>query len=1039
MTPEKYRKLKPLVDQALDTPPPLRADFILKVRLMDEELGRELESLVEYHSAEFREGASNECGSNESKPDDKTRSIDAPLVRFDDFFRSEKHAFATDEVILDRFRIVRFIDGGGMGEVYEAEDMLLGRIAIKTIRADLGGRPEILARFRQEVQMARKVANPGVCRIHELFPFPAEKKAGVAAILTMEFLEGITLAARIKRDGVLSFAEAGSIAVQLCAAVQAIHDAGVIHRDIKSRNIMLTPRNGATQVVVMDLGLAGKSAKESDSDTGLTRPDHVMGTPGHIDPQLRRGVQASPAGDIFALGVVLYHMMTGEIPPEVQVDRPAPRASLLRTDLPKVWDEVIARCLEYQREKRYQSGGEVAAALGGGTSDWRAPLFTLRQAAIVVFSLSALVAAAVVWRERMNASPRLPPEALALYQKGIADNAAGAWFAATKALGEAARLAPQAPQVHARLAEAWVGLEMPEKASEEMLLARRLNTSRLSRIDRLQIEAIDLSITREFAAASAKYEEMERAEPNSAEVEVDLGRAYENADRPDDAIRSYRLAAEGKEHNPAAWLRLAALYARQSNNVKSTEAFAQADRIYQLTSNLEGLTEVALQEGIAANSGGQLSAGATFLSKALDTARLAGNLQEEINATLRLSTNAYLAGDSAEAARYAREALDTARSHGLDSMAIRGLVNLGNAFRRKQDFAQSEEYYRDALDLARRTRSSHLAALSLSSLAALHDQTHQSADAVREAQEALTFYQINRYAKESLQCLTVIARAKRDSGDYDGALTSFRSILAMAERSQDRSQLALAHESVGTMLFREDRYPEALAEYRKSLEFAADAEHAGYASLECGNTLWRLGQYSEADIMFARADTSAQVFPPLKRLLSYGRAAMLLSQDRFEEAAGAARAALAADLSRTPGIRNQFERVLGLALVGIGRKDEGVRKCVEARTRIVSDQEIDDIPEAGVAVLESLVTAGENQSALRVFHEIEPSLAAYPELLWRAQTLISRATGQYKDAARESLLKLSQMWGESAYTTYLTRPDVVRLLQTFSGVVSAAK
>ena len=111
--------------------------------------------------------------SHTNQPGDETRTMDTPLVRFNNLFFSEAPSFAPGELLLDRFRIVRFIGRGGMGEVYEAEDPQLGRIALKTIRTDLAGNPNVLARFRQEVQLARKVTSPNVCRIHDLFLLPA--------------------------------------------------------------------------------------------------------------------------------------------------------------------------------------------------------------------------------------------------------------------------------------------------------------------------------------------------------------------------------------------------------------------------------------------------------------------------------------------------------------------------------------------------------------------------------------------------------------------------------------------------------------------------------------------------------------------------------------------------------------------------------------------------------------------------------------------------------------------------------------------------
>jgi serine/threonine protein kinase/tetratricopeptide (TPR) repeat protein len=358
MTPDKYRRLKPLFEQALDTPPERRSEFILKIRMADEELGRELESLVHSHS---------ESG------DAETRSMDMPLVRFQNFYSPEAPSFAPNELLLDRFRIVRFVGRGGMGEVYEAEDLQLGRIALKTIRTDLAGKLRALARFRQEVQLARKVTSTSVCRIHELFPLPPGDPSGAAAFLTMEFLEGDTLCDRIAREGALPLPEAESIALQLCAAVQAIHDAGVIHRDIKSRNVMLVPRNGATQVVVMDLGLARDSASVPDAEAGLTVPGAIMGTPEYMAPEQFAGAQATPATDVYALGVLLYEIATGKRPFQASTPMAAavlrakrtPSASSMREKLPRRWDGVISRCLEYEPELRYRSAIEVADALRG--------------------------------------------------------------------------------------------------------------------------------------------------------------------------------------------------------------------------------------------------------------------------------------------------------------------------------------------------------------------------------------------------------------------------------------------------------------------------------------------------------------------------------------------------------------------------------------------------------------------------------------------------------------------------------------------------
>ena len=356
MTPEKYQRLRELLEQALDASPGQRTAFIRNINAADPELARELESLLRSHT--------NPCG-------DETRTMDMPLVRFNNLFFSEAPSFAPGELLLERFRIVRFIGRGGMGEVYEADDLQLGSVALKTIRTDLADNPNMLARFRQEVQLARKVTSPNVCRIHDLFSLPAGNWRDAAAFLTMEFLEGVTLADQIDSHGGLAFPEAERTALELCAALQAIHEAGVIHRDIKGRNVMLAPRRGLTQAVVMDLGLARESAPTRTGEAGLTRPGAIMGTPQYMAPEQFRGLRATPATDIYALGVLLYEIATGKHPFQGstplaaalgRAQRPAPASSEGR-NIPRRWDDVINRCLEYDPDLRYQSANEVAESL----------------------------------------------------------------------------------------------------------------------------------------------------------------------------------------------------------------------------------------------------------------------------------------------------------------------------------------------------------------------------------------------------------------------------------------------------------------------------------------------------------------------------------------------------------------------------------------------------------------------------------------------------------------------------------------------------
>ena len=192
-------------------------------------------------------------------------------------------AFAPGQVLADRYRIVRFIAQGGMGEVYEAEDRELGeRVALKTIRPEVAGQEGTLERFKREVQLARKVTHPNVCRLFDLGVHRIGGPDGETIevrYLTMELLEGETLAQRIKRVGRMSTAQALPVVRQMAAALGTAHDAGIVHRDFKSSNVMLVAGREGERAVVTDFGLAHGIAEAASLEASLTATGSSLGTP----------------------------------------------------------------------------------------------------------------------------------------------------------------------------------------------------------------------------------------------------------------------------------------------------------------------------------------------------------------------------------------------------------------------------------------------------------------------------------------------------------------------------------------------------------------------------------------------------------------------------------------------------------------------------------------------------------------------------------------------------------------------------------------
>ncbi len=361
MNPERWKRLKSIFEGALEHGNP--QSYIAEVCGDDAALKEEAYRLFKHHGA---------AETYLESPLIDTRKL-LPLAL-------ERRTFRPDEVVLGRFRIVAFLGRGGMGEVYEAVDESIGvHVALKTIRMELTFDDGLHSRFRKEVQFARQVTHPNVCRIYDLFHFempPAEEgePARSGSFLTMELLNGETLLRRIRREGRIPLNDALEIARQMTEAMTAAHRVGIVHRDFKSANVLLTSCEGKTHVAVTDFGLASSpSISDSGADAAGASGEAVLaGTPAYMAPEQLTGGSISPATDVYALGVVLYEMVTGVRPfPEgamlaemmQRVREPAPSPRLHVPDLDPRWERTILKCLERAPEDRWQTAAEVFEAL----------------------------------------------------------------------------------------------------------------------------------------------------------------------------------------------------------------------------------------------------------------------------------------------------------------------------------------------------------------------------------------------------------------------------------------------------------------------------------------------------------------------------------------------------------------------------------------------------------------------------------------------------------------------------------------------------
>jgi len=287
---------------------------------------------------------------------------------------SQEPCFRPGDVLLERFCVRALLARGGMGEVYDVRDVALGaRVALKTLRASVLGNPLARAQFRREVLLARRVTHTNVCRLFEFFLCGAGRPSPLA-FLTMELLEGPTLSEHLAREGPVGGPDTLPLVRQMVAGLAAAHREGVVHRDFKSSNIMLVrASDGARRVVVTDFGLACGVRPGETSDwpprTGM------VGSPLYMAPEQVTGAPVSPATDVYALGVVLYEMVTGSVPfladslVESALQRlrqPAEAPSRRRPGLSSRWERAILRCLERDPRRRFEKVQDVLQALGPG-------------------------------------------------------------------------------------------------------------------------------------------------------------------------------------------------------------------------------------------------------------------------------------------------------------------------------------------------------------------------------------------------------------------------------------------------------------------------------------------------------------------------------------------------------------------------------------------------------------------------------------------------------------------------------------------------
>ncbi len=1056
MTPERWQQIDNLLQAVIERPLAEREALLAKACSEDKSLRQAVESLLS-----FQEIAES--------------FLERPaLEEAAELFSESQTEFMAGQMI-GSYRIEGWLGSGGMGEVYLAEDTKLDRkVAIKFLPTYLEEDEFAKKRLIREAKAAAQLDHPNICAVYEV------KEEANLNFIVMQYVAGGTLDDRIKSQA-LQLSEALDICIQVVEALAEAHSSGIIHRDIKPGNIMITSRG---QVKVLDFGLAkvvgwarGEQV-DGKRQSLLSRPGERPGTPPYMSPEQAKGDTVDARSDLFAVGVILYECVAGSRPFSGKTEREIlsqvihfspPPPSKLNLNVPLELDRIVIKALAKNPDGRYQSAGDLLEdlrALRVGQEPKPPPIEpdpstilatlskALRQPAVYLSATGVITGSVLlayfIALPRLYAAPyRASPEAIHWYDKGTMALRNGANYEASKALLQAVTTDDKFALAHARLAEAYTELDYSDKAKDEIIRAQSLARELpMPQSDALYLRAVTSTVLRDFAPAVESYQQITRQAPDQekANVYLDLGRAYEKNDELEKARESYQEATKLAPQEAAPFLRLGVVCGELQDYACAAEAFPRAESLYQAHSNLEGVTEVLYQRGFLLLDEVKPPKAREQLENALQMTKTTGNLYQEIRILQALSNASALEGYTAKAKEQATEANQLARDNGIENLVTSGLIWLGNSFLLRGDYDDADAYYQQALQLAQRDKLRVNEAWARRQLGSLRSLQHKTVEALSYIEPAAAFFKERGYRKWFSSSLTLLGRSYRNKGDYEAALKTFNELHQLGEQLGDQSQVGMMKIDIGNVLSYEEHYSEALRYFQESYRIFKSLKadfYMAYAAQNGASMLWQLGRSQETKASLDEAASiAAQPERPEvtnKHLLAHihlTNSLLELSEWHLRQSKISSQKALdlAGDEYLDVAIQARHTLALAQARSGVIRVAKVLCQKALDMAAVTTDPQL--FSSALLASAEISLASGDTQRALESALQAQESFACFgkQDSEWRAWLIAAQASRrlgnetaarEYSSYALNRLSELEQKWGSEVYNGYLIRPDIM--------------